>query len=157
MQLCNITSHYVAYKVKTTNPRNYCVRPNGGIILPGSTCDVTVLLQAPKQIIFDYNCKDKFLLQCVVAKHGSTFKDITDGMAPFFKNLDFKSMKDTNESSTVNKIIAEKDSQIQLHQKVLQQQVELLRKDVKRIRRGSFPAIFLVGLLGVIVGHLMSK
>ncbi|KMZ74900.1 putative Vesicle-associated membrane protein [Zostera marina] len=80
MQLSNITSHNVAYKVKTTAPRKYCVRPKREIILPGSTCDVTVLMQASKQIISDYNCKDKFLIQCVVAEHGATFEDITDDM-----------------------------------------------------------------------------
>lgn len=26
--------------MKTTNPKKYCVRPNTGIVLPGSTCDV---------------------------------------------------------------------------------------------------------------------
>lgn len=27
-------------QVKTTNPKKYCVRPNTGIVLPRSTCDV---------------------------------------------------------------------------------------------------------------------
>jgi hypothetical protein len=34
---------YLIYdsQVKTTNPKQYCVRPNIGVVLPGSTCDVT--------------------------------------------------------------------------------------------------------------------
>lgn len=32
---------FVLTKVKTTNPKKYCVRPNTGVVLPGGTCDVT--------------------------------------------------------------------------------------------------------------------
>lgn len=27
-------------QVKTTNPKKYCVRPNTGVLLPRSTCDI---------------------------------------------------------------------------------------------------------------------
>lgn len=77
LQLTNKTDKYVAFKVKTTNPKKYCVRPNAGIVLPGSTCDVTVTMQAQKEAPPDMQCKDKFLLQSVVAPDGSTTKDIT--------------------------------------------------------------------------------
>lgn len=40
LQLSNKTENHVAFKVKTTNPKKYCVRPNTGIVLPRSTCDV---------------------------------------------------------------------------------------------------------------------
>ncbi|XP_020240899.1 vesicle-associated protein 1-3-like [Asparagus officinalis] len=80
MQLTNKTDQYVAFKVKTTNPKKYCVRPNAGIVLPGSTCDVTVTMQAQKEAPLDMQCKDKFLLQSVVAEHGATLKDITPEM-----------------------------------------------------------------------------
>ncbi|CAH8263272.1 unnamed protein product [Arabidopsis lyrata] len=36
----NKTANNVAFKVKTTNPKNYCVRPNYGLILPKSTCEI---------------------------------------------------------------------------------------------------------------------
>uniref|UniRef100_A0A5B6Z9E5 Putative vesicle-associated protein 1-3 isoform X1 n=1 Tax=Davidia involucrata TaxID=16924 RepID=A0A5B6Z9E5_DAVIN len=71
MQLTNKTDQYVAFKVKTTNPKKYCVRPNTGIVLPGSTCNVTVTLQAQKEAPLDMQCKDKFLLQSVVAPNGA--------------------------------------------------------------------------------------
>ncbi|KAJ0962043.1 hypothetical protein J5N97_029871 [Dioscorea zingiberensis] len=80
MQLTNKTDQYVAFKVKTTNPRKYCVRPNTGVVLPGTTCDVTVTMQAQKEAPPDMQCKDKFLLQSVVAEHGVTTKDITAEM-----------------------------------------------------------------------------
>ncbi|XP_008794810.2 vesicle-associated protein 1-3 isoform X1 [Phoenix dactylifera] len=80
MRLTNKTDQYVAFKVKTTNPKKYCVRPNTGIVLPGSTCDVAVTMQAQKEAPPDMQCKDKFLLQSVMTEHGVTSKDITPEM-----------------------------------------------------------------------------
>ncbi|CAL9148162.1 vesicle-associated protein 1-3 [Musa acuminata AAA Group] len=80
MQLINKTDQYVAFKVKTTNPKKYCVRPNTGVVLPRSTCDVTVTMQAQKEAPPDMQCKDKFLLQSVMAENGVTTKDITSEM-----------------------------------------------------------------------------
>ncbi|KAM0875445.1 hypothetical protein ACQ4PT_036827 [Festuca glaucescens] len=81
MQLTNKTDHYVAFKVKTTNPKQYCVRPNIGVVLPGSTCDVTVTMQAQREAPADLQCKDKFLVQSVAAENGAATQDIT---APMF-------------------------------------------------------------------------
>ncbi|KAK3031093.1 hypothetical protein RJ639_036833 [Escallonia herrerae] len=80
MQLTNKTNNYVAFKVKTTNPKKYCVRPNTGVVLPHSTCDVIVTMQAQKEAPPDMQCKDKFLLQSAVASPGATTKDITPEM-----------------------------------------------------------------------------
>jgi len=80
MQLTNKTNNYVAFKVKTTNPKKYCVRPNTGIVLPHSICDVVVTMQAQKEAPSDMQCKDKFLLQSAVASPGATTKDITTEM-----------------------------------------------------------------------------
>ncbi|XP_068660592.1 vesicle-associated protein 2-2-like isoform X2 [Aristolochia californica] len=66
VQLVNNTNQYVAYKVKTTSPKKYCVRPNIGIVLPNATCDFT-----------DMQCKDKFLIQSTVVPFGSSEEDIT--------------------------------------------------------------------------------
>ncbi|XP_009770191.1 vesicle-associated protein 1-2-like [Nicotiana sylvestris] len=80
LQLTNKSDNYVAFKVKTTNPKKYCVRPNTGIVMPHSTCDVTVTMQAQKEAPPDMQCKDKFLLQSVVVGPGTTPKDITPEM-----------------------------------------------------------------------------
>lgn len=79
-QLSNKTENHVAFKVKTTNPKKYCVRPNTGIVLPRSTCDVIVTMQAQKEAPADMVCRDKFLLQSAVASPGATPKDITGDM-----------------------------------------------------------------------------
>ncbi|CAN4099487.1 unnamed protein product [Withania somnifera] len=80
MQLTNKSDNYVAFKVKTTNPKKYCVRPNTGIVMPQSAGEVTVTMQAQKEAPPDMQCKDKFLLQSVVARPGATAKDITPEM-----------------------------------------------------------------------------
>ncbi|XP_010544616.1 PREDICTED: vesicle-associated protein 1-2 [Tarenaya hassleriana] len=80
LYLTNKTDNYVAFKVKTTNPKKYCVRPNNGVVLPRSTCEVQVTMQAQKEAPADMQCKDKFLLQCVVASPGTTPKDVTPEM-----------------------------------------------------------------------------
>lgn len=80
LQLSNKTDSYVAFKVKTTNPKKYCVRPNTGIVTPRSTCDVIVTMQAQKEAPADMQCKDKFLLQSVKTVDGTSPKDITADM-----------------------------------------------------------------------------
>ncbi|GAA5877297.1 hypothetical protein JCM3774_001629 [Rhodotorula dairenensis] len=60
-------AHAVAYKVKTTAPKQYCVRPNSGRIEPGETVEVHVLLQPMKEDPAPgTKCRDKFLVQSVV-------------------------------------------------------------------------------------------
>jgi hypothetical protein len=46
----NPNSFPVAFKVKTTTPRQYCVRPNAGRIEPGETVDV----QGMCAVLVDY-------------------------------------------------------------------------------------------------------
>ncbi|KAG9457570.1 hypothetical protein H6P81_002078 [Aristolochia fimbriata] len=77
VQLVNNTDQYVAYKVKTTSPKKYCVRPNIGVVLPNSICDFTVTMQAQRSAPEDMQCKDKFLIQSTVVPFGSTEEDIT--------------------------------------------------------------------------------
>ncbi|XP_047983943.1 vesicle-associated protein 1-1-like [Salvia hispanica] len=80
MRMSNKTDNFVAFKVKTTNPKKYCVRPNTGVVSPHSTCDVIVTMQAQKEAPLDMQCRDKFLLQSVVVSPGSSAKDITAEM-----------------------------------------------------------------------------
>ncbi|XP_051114907.1 vesicle-associated protein 1-1-like [Andrographis paniculata] len=76
----NKTDNHVAFKIKTTNPKKYCVRPNTGVVSPHSTCDIVVTMQAQKEAPPDMQCKDKFLVQSVVATPGLTSRDITPEM-----------------------------------------------------------------------------
>ncbi|KAI3901866.1 hypothetical protein MKW92_035318 [Papaver armeniacum] len=91
LQLTNKTDEYVAFKVQTSTPMKYCVRPNKGIILPGTTCDIIVTMQAQTKAPQDMQCKDEFFIQSVTAPNGATEKDITPEM---FENESWKVVKE---------------------------------------------------------------
>ncbi|KAJ1909322.1 phosphatidylinositol-binding protein scs2, partial [Tieghemiomyces parasiticus] len=65
--LKNPTSSPIAFKVKTTAPKQYCVRPNAGRIEAGLEMEVQVVLQPLKEDFPPgYKSKDKFLVQSIV-------------------------------------------------------------------------------------------
>ncbi|XP_013407432.1 vesicle-associated membrane protein/synaptobrevin-binding protein isoform X1 [Lingula anatina] len=82
LNLQNPSDRKVCFKVKTTAPKRYCVRPNSGIIDPKSEVKVAVMLQP-----FDYDPseknKHKFMVQTMFAPDGpiesqeNLWKDIT--------------------------------------------------------------------------------
>ncbi|KAK3138951.1 hypothetical protein QOZ80_5AG0375660 [Eleusine coracana subsp. coracana] len=76
IHLANRSDHYVAFKVKTTSPKKYCVRPNVGVILPRSSRDFTVTMQEQKTAPPNLQIKDKFLVQTTVVPLGTTDEDI---------------------------------------------------------------------------------
>ncbi|KAG0548959.1 hypothetical protein BDA96_01G212900 [Sorghum bicolor] len=80
LRLVNRTDRTVAFKVKTTNPRKYCVRPNNGVVPPRSSSTAVVTMQAQKVVPPDLQCKDKFLVQSVVVSDRLSAKDITSQM-----------------------------------------------------------------------------
>ena len=40
LKLHNSSADTVAFKIKTTAPKQYCVRPNAGIVDPGATVEI---------------------------------------------------------------------------------------------------------------------
>uniref|UniRef100_A0A0D9VA08 MSP domain-containing protein n=1 Tax=Leersia perrieri TaxID=77586 RepID=A0A0D9VA08_9ORYZ len=76
VHLVNKSNEYVAFKVKTTSPKRYCVRPNTGVIFPRSTCDFTVTMQAQRTAPPDMQLKDKFLVQTTVVPYGTSDEDL---------------------------------------------------------------------------------
>ncbi|XP_042520792.1 vesicle-associated protein 1-1-like [Macadamia integrifolia] len=95
IQLVNNSSQYVAFKVKTTSPKNYCVQPNIGIVRPSSTCNFTVTMQAQREAPPDMQCKDKFLIQSTIVPFGTTEEDITPStfMKDGFKYIEENKLK----------------------------------------------------------------
>ncbi|XP_049608662.1 vesicle-associated membrane protein-associated protein B isoform X1 [Syngnathus scovelli] len=71
LKLTNPTDRNVCFKVKTTAPRRYCVRPNSGIIDAGTSINVSVMLQP-----FDYDpnekSKHKFMVLSMLAPYDMT-------------------------------------------------------------------------------------
>ncbi|XP_022613716.1 vesicle-associated membrane protein-associated protein A [Seriola dumerili] len=66
LKLKNPSDRRVCFKVKTTAPRRYCVRPNSGVIDAGQAVSISVMLQP-----FDYDpnekSKHKFMVQTIFA------------------------------------------------------------------------------------------
>jgi len=79
LDLYNPTDKTMAFKVKTTSPKKYCVRPNTGIIAPGKGTQVTVIMQLQKETPADIAaCKDKFLVQSVPAGEDTSEQDFNE-------------------------------------------------------------------------------
>lgn len=77
LRLKNPHSDPVAFKVKTTAPKQYCVRPNSGRIEPGKDVEVQILLQAMKEDPPpDAKCRDKFLVQSVLVTADKEFTNV---------------------------------------------------------------------------------
>lgn len=85
LSLTNRNDQAVAFKVKTTAPKKYCVRPSSGVVDPKGTKDIQVIMQAQREAPTSYaDCKDKFLVQsCIVSEEakdvsGDVFDKATD-------------------------------------------------------------------------------
>lgn len=66
----------IAFKVKTTMPKRYLVRPNQDMIMRGDLAKVKIILQTKERNVLvanpgtnDGKCKDKFLVQSVALTH----------------------------------------------------------------------------------------
>ncbi|KAL5342541.1 PapD-like protein [Aspergillus crustosus] len=78
LHLTNNNQEPVVFKVKTTAPKHYCVRPNSGRIEAGKHVEVQVLLQAMKdEPAADAKCKDKFLVQTVAVIKEMEFANVS--------------------------------------------------------------------------------
>ncbi|KAH7885329.1 PapD-like protein [Phlebopus sp. FC_14] len=79
LTVTNNNSQPVAFKVKTTAPKLYCVRPNSGRIEPGESIDVSVMLQPMKdEPPLSTKCKDKFLIQSTLLTLEKETRDLQD-------------------------------------------------------------------------------
>lgn len=69
MKLTNPSEKKVLFKIKTTAPKKYCVRPNSGILEPKNSIEIAICLQP---FIFDPSEKNKhkFMVQTVFAPDG---------------------------------------------------------------------------------------
>ncbi|GIY78076.1 hypothetical protein CEXT_566131 [Caerostris extrusa] len=74
LKLMNPLDRRVCFKVKTTAPKKYCVRPNSGVLDPKQVVNVAVMLQP-----FDYNPseknKHKFMVQTMIIPDGDVNLD----------------------------------------------------------------------------------
>jgi len=89
LKLTNPTDKKVCFKVKTTAPKRYCVRPNSGIIDGQGVVEVAVMLQP-----FEYDPKEKskhkFMVQTMFVPDG-----YTDSHENLWKEADPGSLMDS--------------------------------------------------------------
>ncbi|KAG5894022.1 hypothetical protein JTB14_018127 [Gonioctena quinquepunctata] len=81
MKLTNPSDKKVMFKIKTTAPKKYCVRPNSGVLDRNSNTEIAICLQP---FLFDpaEKNKHKFMVQTVFAPEGEVnleqlWKEIT--------------------------------------------------------------------------------
>ncbi|XP_071446649.1 vesicle-associated membrane protein-associated protein B [Hetaerina americana] len=74
MKLINPSDQRVCFKIKTTAPKKYCVRPNSGILDPKSSVDIAVCLQ-PFEYDPNEKNKHKFMVQTMFAPDGDINMD----------------------------------------------------------------------------------
>ncbi|KAI1306210.1 putative integral ER membrane protein Scs2 [Xylaria venustula] len=85
LKIRNPGTQPVAFKVKTTAPKQYCVRPNSGRVEPNREVEVQVILQAMKQEPAPgTKCRDKFLVQSVAITPEKDFSNL----ASIWDNID---------------------------------------------------------------------
>jgi len=74
MKLKNPTDRKVCFKIKTTAPKRYCVKPNSGVVDPNTEVQIAVSLQP-----FEYDPgeknKHKFMVQSMFAPDGDINQD----------------------------------------------------------------------------------
>ncbi|KAJ6415669.1 hypothetical protein OIU84_004465 [Salix udensis] len=183
LKVANNTEHHVAFKVKTTSPKKYFVRPNTGVIQPWDCCIIRVTLQAQREYPPDMHCKDKFLLQStIMPPHADvdelppdTFNKDSDGKvihdmklrvlyippSSTQGNSEDEGLKGSTQipdaNSAVQSLKDERDAAIRQTQ-LLQQELDLLRR--RRYRKSdpgfSLMFAFVVGLVGIMLGFLLN-
>ncbi|ORY98489.1 PapD-like protein [Syncephalastrum racemosum] len=109
----------IAFKIKTTAPKHYCVRPNAGKIPPGEQVHIQVFLQPlrsnSKMMKEDYKCKDKFLVQTIELK--PDFEDYSPSTAELWdrvekENIQYKKLKCVYRGSIRRKLEKEPSNEL---------------------------------------------
>lgn len=83
LELKNPSEKRVFFKVKTTAPRRYCVRPNCGLIEPNRNVKIAIMLQPMEPGSQAERSKHKFMVQSTVdPEDGSTVDEVWASVKP---------------------------------------------------------------------------
>jgi len=74
MKLKNPSDRKVCFKIKTTAPKRYCVKPNSGVVDPNTEVSIAVSLQPFEYDPAEKN-KHKFMVQSMFAPEGEINQD----------------------------------------------------------------------------------
>ncbi|CAF4196399.1 unnamed protein product, partial [Rotaria sp. Silwood2] len=76
LKLSNSGNERLAYKIKTTAPKRYCVKPNSGFLEPHGTANIQVMLQPHTSGQEDDRSKHKFMVQWVDVPPNNYTEDV---------------------------------------------------------------------------------
>lgn len=151
MKLTNPSDKKVIFKIKTTAPKKYCVRPNSGILEPNSNTEISICFQ-PQPVLFDpaEKNKHKFMVQTAFAPEGEfnmeqLWKEITPEQLMDSKlKCVFELPADQNESTeestklspkTVPTTAAVPNSNVETELQKAAQEVQQLREEESQLRQ----------------------
>ncbi|OAY60117.1 vesicle-associated protein 2-1 isoform X1 [Manihot esculenta] len=182
LKVVNNTEHHVAFKVKTTSPKKYFVRPNTGVVQPWDSCVIRVTLQAQREYPTDMQCRDKFLLQSTtVPPHTDvdelppdTFNKDSSGKTleecklrvlyvhPSAQgNSEEEASKLSSQSPDLNTELQslkdERDAAVQQTSQ-LQKELDMMKRRGYRKSSPEFSLTFafVVGLIGILIGFILK-
>ncbi|XP_040990563.1 vesicle-associated protein 2-1-like [Juglans microcarpa x Juglans regia] len=184
LKVVNKTEHHVAFKVKTTSPKKYFVRPNTGVIQPWDSCFIRVTLQAQQEYPPDMQCKDKFLLQSTIVPPHTDVDELPQDTfnkdsgraveecklrvlyispASAHANSENQALAgstqspDTNSNQAVQHLKDERDAAVQQTQQ-LQQELDMLKRRRPQKTDHGFSLTFaiIVALIGIVAGFLLN-
>ncbi|CAM2727115.1 unnamed protein product [Rotaria socialis] len=92
LKLSNSGSERLAYKIKTTAPKRYCVKPNSGFLDAHATTNIQVMLQPQAAGQPDDRTKHKFMVQWVAVPN-SYADDVDNFWKQDLKNLSVQDSK----------------------------------------------------------------
>ncbi|CCK68660.1 uncharacterized protein KNAG_0B02180 [Huiozyma naganishii CBS 8797] len=91
--ITNKSDETIAFKVKTTAPKLYCVRPNAATVAKGGSVKVSVIflgLSSDANMTADNKCKDKFLVVSLPAPYklnqNTTVADVWSDLEAEFRD-----------------------------------------------------------------------
>lgn len=77
--ITNSSDQAIAFKVKTTAPKLYCVRPTAAFVKAGETQDIEIVFMGlPEEPAPNMKCKDKFLVLALPAPYDTEDKTVAD-------------------------------------------------------------------------------
>ncbi|GKV10800.1 hypothetical protein SLEP1_g22113 [Rubroshorea leprosula] len=179
LKVVNNTEHHVAFKVKTTSPKKYFVRPNTGVVEPWDSIVIRVTLQAQKEYPPDMQCKDKFLLLSTIVSAHTNVDELVPNtfnkdngkvieecklkvfyMSPNSASEDAglrSSIQSLDSNSALQRLKDERDAAIRQTTQ-LQQELDMLKRRRHRKGDSGFSITFavFVGLIGIMVGFLLN-
>ncbi|KAL6932855.1 uncharacterized protein HGUI_01249 [Hanseniaspora guilliermondii] len=149
--ITNTSDETVTFKVKTTTPKNYCVKPNSEVLKPHQKMDVSIVyLGNDNDLLLShdpskpYRCKHKFLIESIPCPYEIT--DVHKAWASLGTEMksqlqykvirvafDFVNKKPVSEEAKTEDIIEEKEDTKEIEEPVEEPTKETIQEPVPEV------------------------